>query len=363
MTNITNIYIMRIISVFITIVLTGCTKKEAYYDGVYAHAVDVHDGAATFWAIILGVMAFIFIISFFVKGESDSSPTPNKNNSKASYMADEFTNADVAKLKTEEEEAIQNNSIVELLEKRAAAAPVKAKIDLAVSFLLGKHDKEHTRTYKSRWVNSNFEALDGLSSLKTGDNRTIKLPKSYDKAKYWLIKAMEELSSSTYTDSSKISILKDEIFESPRPTTKVVIPRLKELVDEIESEGICNDLYSLYYEHKKQAAIKRFRQLQNKIKKNEEGKRTYHLCDQYFRLAEYYIDSEVVDKNIEEAAKYCDRAIEYASQLFSEKTRGRKVKEFTERKKELLKGYKECPMCAEIVPSSEQVCRYCEHEF
>ena len=95
-------------------------------------------------------------------------------------------------------------------------------------------------------------------------------------------------------------------------------------------------LKSYRLEQDKRNLQRKFRAHKDKIKNNEEGTRTYHLCEQYMKLAKYYVEGKAVDKDLEKAAEYFDIAIEYANQLFSEKIKERKIKEFSVRKKDLL---------------------------
>lgn len=106
-----------------------------------------------------------------------------------------------------------------------------------------------------------------------------------------------------------------------------------------EREERNKHLAAFYLSQEKENLKREFREHKNKIKMNEEGKRTYHLCEQYMKLANYYIEGKAVDKDKGEAAKYFDTAIEYANQLFSEKTKDRKIKEFIARKNECLRRY------------------------
>lgn len=78
------------------------------------------------------------------------------------------------------------------------------------------------------------------------------------------------------------------------------------------------------------------RLLVEKINKNIERGKTYHLCGYYMQLAEYHVRGICVARDMDAANKYCDLAIDSASIVYAKKTRQRKIKELKQRKSEIL---------------------------
>lgn len=75
--------------------------------------------------------------------------------------------------------------------------------------------------------------------------------------------------------------------------------------------------------------------LKFKISNNEKEKKTYHLCNYYIKLAEFYVDGVTVQKDIKKAKYFCDVAIYYANELYKG-SKEKNIKELKSRKNKIL---------------------------